>query len=103
MDFQKHWADAQRTHLSLTLDGALTFGKFEKLQSFIFELKNTTPKHITFDLDGVSMIDSSGLGLLIIANELTGAQKNVTLKYPNEQIQHLFNVCEIEKLMNIVE
>ncbi|WP_419797975.1 MAG: STAS domain-containing protein [Terasakiella sp.] len=101
MDFQQKWMDAAQTRLSFILDGKLVFGKFEELQSLVFELKKTPPKHITFDLTNVDMIDSSGLGLLIIANELTGEQHNVTLINPNPQVRHLFDICEIDKLMVI--
>jgi len=101
MHFQKRWLDSDQTRLSLTLDGKLIFGQFEELRSFIFELKNNPPQHITFDLADVEQIDSSGLGLLIIANELTGEQKNVTLRSPNTICKNLFNVCKLEQLMVI--
>lgn len=101
MDFQQQWMDPAQTRLSFVLEGKLVFGQFEELQSLVFELKKNPPKHITFDLSDVDMIDSSGLGLLIIANELTGEQRNVTLINPNAQIRHLFDICEIEKLMEI--
>ncbi len=102
MKFEQTWLNASKTHLHLELDGKLLFGKFQELQAFIFDLKANPPQKITFDLTNVELIDSSGLGLLIVANEVTGEQKNVTLKHPNENVEHLFSVCKFDELMEIV-
>lgn len=102
MHYKKIWLDAEQTRLNLEIHGKLQYGKFQSLQTYIFELKETPPAHITFDLAEVEIIDSSGLGLLIIANEITGNQRNVTLKHPNEQLEQLFSVCKIGDLMEIV-
>lgn len=102
MYYRKSWQDSAEQNLQFDLEGKLCFGKFQELQSEIFDLKDNPPKTITFNLENVDMIDSSGLGLLIVANEITGHGKNVTLKYPSEQIVQLLDVCRMEKLMNIV-
>jgi len=101
MEFQEHWQDMAKTRLSLELDGKLVFGQFENLRSYIFNLKEKPPQHISFDLTNVDLIDSSGLGLLIIADEITGKQHNVTLKSPNTNLQHLFDVCKLSQMMEI--
>lgn len=102
MNFKEKWLDAEKTHLHLALNGKLLFGQFQDLQAYIFELKKNPPAKITFDLVDVDMIDSSGLGLLIIANEITGENRNVTLEYPNEHLQHLFDVCKFDEIMEVV-
>jgi len=101
MYFTHSWQDHAKKNLLIELDGKLLFGNFQELQSFIFDLKEEPPQTITFDLSNVGMIDSSGLGLLIVANEITGEEKNVTLKNPNPQISQLFEVCKISELMEI--
>ncbi len=100
MEFTKSWQDVAQTKLLLELNGRLLFGNFQELQSFIFSLREKKPVQIIFDLSDVDMIDSSGLGLLIVANEIADT---VTLKYPCEQVAQLFNVCKISELMEVVE
>ncbi|WP_084149097.1 STAS domain-containing protein [Terasakiella pusilla] len=68
---------------------------------FHLQPKKKPPAKITFDLSKVPLIDSSGLGLLIVANEITGENKNITLKNPMDQVRQLFDVCKIDKLMDI--
>ncbi|MDV7338285.1 STAS domain-containing protein [Terasakiella sp. A23] len=99
MEYRTSWQDASQTKLLLELDGKLLFGNFQKLQSLVFSLREKPPAQITFDLRNVDMIDSSGLGLLIVANEIA---TNVTLKYPSKQVEQLFEVCKIGELMEIV-
>ncbi|NVK19694.1 MAG: STAS domain-containing protein [Methylocystaceae bacterium] len=101
MYFKHSWTDNAEKNLLIEMDGKLLFGNFQELQSFIFDLKKQPPQTITFDLSNVSLIDSSGLGLLIVANEITGENRNVTLKNPNEQISQLFDVCKLSELMEI--
>ncbi|WP_417784070.1 STAS domain-containing protein [Terasakiella pusilla] len=101
MHYSYSWQDAAEQNLLITVDGKLLFGNFQDLQSFIFSLKEKPPAKITFDLSKVPLIDSSGLGLLIVANEITGENKNITLKNPMDQVRQLFDVCKIDKLMDI--
>jgi len=102
MFYEKKWHDKEESQLHLRLEGQLQFGKFKDLQSFIFSLKEKPPKHITFDLCDVDLIDSSGLGLLIIANEITGKANNITLQYPSEQVGQILQICKIDEIMEVV-
>ena len=102
MNFKHNWQDSNDTKLNIELDGKLLFGQFQDLQSFVFSLKEKPPTHITFDLTNVELIDSSGLGLLIVANDITGSHGQVTLKYPSQKVEQLLHVCQIHEMMEIV-
>jgi len=102
--FYKHsWLDTAATKLLIEVEGKLLFGDFHELQSFVFELKENPPKSITFDLSQVDMIDSSGLGLLIVANEAVGDTGKIILKYPHDHVEQLLRVCNIHEIMEIVK
>ncbi len=102
MQFNDMWLDKDRNNLHIEVQGNLLFGLFRDLQSYIFDLKENPPQNITFDLSSVDLIDSSGLGLLIIANDITGDDGVVTLKHPTENVSKLFQVCKMHELMKIV-
>jgi anti-sigma B factor antagonist len=89
--------------VNVTLEGALNFAANEEFQALLEKLVNMAPRHVTFNLAGLSGIDSVGLGLLHIAQEdLSGLKAKVSLAAPRESVSRLLELTEAHKTFEIL-
>ncbi len=91
-------ADGVRIALQETL-GFKDHPEFRRLVSDVIERK---PSRVKVDLSALSMVDSAGLGLLVILNErVKQGGGSVTLSRPNEDVKRLLGIVEFDKLFAI--
>jgi anti-anti-sigma factor len=91
-------ADGVRISLQETL-GFKDHQEFRRLLSEVVERK---PSRVKVDLSALSMVDSAGLGLLVILNErIKQGGGAVTLTRPNEDVKRLLAIVEFDKLFAI--
>jgi anti-anti-sigma factor len=68
----------------------------------VSEVIERKPSRVNIDLSGLSMMDSAGLGLLVILNErIKQGGGSVTLSRPNEDVKRLLAIVEFDKLFAI--
>ncbi len=90
--------DGLRIGLQETL-GFKDHQEFRRLLSDVIERK---PSRVKVDLSALSMVDSAGLGLLVILNErVKQVGGSVMLSRPNEDVKRLLCIVEFDKLFAI--
>ncbi|MQX35556.1 STAS domain-containing protein [Roseospira navarrensis] len=62
----KQWDDTALVHLC----GSLTHADFERFNAVLDHLSRAAPSTFVLDLSDVNFIDSSGIGMLLMAQEL---------------------------------
>ncbi len=91
-------ADGVRIGLQETL-GFKDHQEFRRLLTEVLERK---PGRVKVDLSALAMVDSAGLGLLVILNErVKQGGGSVTLSRPNEDVKRLLAIVEFDKLFAI--
>jgi len=90
--------DGLRIGLQETL-GFKDHQEFRRLLSDVLERK---PSRVKVDLSALAMVDSAGLGLLVILNErVKQVGGSVVLSRPNEDVKRLLAIVEFDKLFAI--
>jgi|HubBroStandDraft_6_1064221.scaffolds.fasta_scaffold352912_1 anti-anti-sigma factor len=93
-------ADASGTRVAL--QETLGFKDHQEFRRLIAEVVERKPAHVVVDLSGLAMVDSAGLGLLVILNDkIKQAGGRVTLTRPNEDVKRLLAIVEFDKLFAI--
>ena len=79
------------------ISGELNFSASTEFKSIIDKLTTAKGRPVTFDLAGVSRIDSVGLGLLYIAKEeLAGAGGKIRLKAPQSGVLKMLRLTDAD-------
>jgi anti-sigma B factor antagonist len=98
--------EIQTKHLSpdivvLEITGRVTIGKeCKQLESATQSLRDDRKKKIIMDLSGVTHLDSTGVGLIMMsAGQLKEAGGELRLAGANKHIEHLLKVTGIDKLV----
>lgn len=66
----KHTLSECEDRLVIALEGAFTFSDHATFRPVLEKLKHRTFKECVFDLARLDFIDSTGLGLLVLANDI---------------------------------
>jgi len=90
---------------SLILNGRFDFNSHRAFkESYSGFLSDAEVKTVEIDLDNVSYIDSSALGMLLMLRErCDGMGKKVVLRNPNEIVVQILDIANFNKLFPIVK
>jgi anti-sigma B factor antagonist len=85
----------------LEITGRITIGKeCKQLESAVDSLRENQERKIILDLSGVTHLDSTGVGLIMMsAGQLKQAGGELRLAGANKHIEHLLKVTGIDKLV----
>lgn len=85
----------------LEITGRITIGKeCKQLESAADSLRENQQRKIILDLSGVTHLDSTGVGLIMMsAGQLKQAGGELRLAGANKHIEHLLKVTGIDKLV----
>jgi HptB-dependent secretion and biofilm anti anti-sigma factor len=86
------------------LSGRMTFADHEKFHSVIAAFDEVKGTSVVFDLDGLDFVDSSGLGMFIIARDV--AQKrhlDFAIRGARDDVKRLITLAKFHKLFNITD
>jgi len=87
---------------TLSLKGRLDFHSHQQLRRRVEELVTAGKSSLTVDLSEVSFIDSSALGVLLLAREsCEKAGGSVTLAYPQGYVDRVLKLCRFDELFRI--
>jgi len=99
MDFTVR--DAQDS-TEIRLQGRMTFSDHDTFRSVIAAFDRPAGHRIIFDLSGLDFVDSSGLGMFIIARD-TAQKKNLdfAMRGARDDVQRLITVAKLHKMFTI--
>lgn len=90
------------TGVHVALDGQLNFAANEDFQSLLAQLGGMKGRKVTFEMSGLSHIDSVGLGLLYIAREdLAENGSSISLANPRDNVLRMLELTEAHKTFEI--
>ena len=88
--------------VQVALEGQLNFAANEDFQALLSQLSALKGKKVTFEMSGLSHIDSVGLGLLYIAREdLAEAGSTISLAHPRDNVFRMLELTEAHKTFEI--
>lgn len=83
------------TTATVHLSGRLTFAENGAFRRVVEDLELAGREHIVLDLSGVDFIDSAGMGLLLVARDMTAGQGGaVTLKNAAGQVARMLGLAK---------
>ncbi|WP_096703490.1 STAS domain-containing protein [Magnetospirillum sp. 15-1] len=90
------------TSVHVSLEGQLNFAANEDFQSLLSQLSSFKNRKVTFEMSGLSHIDSVGLGLLYIAREdLAEGGSSISLVNPRDNVFRMLELTEAHKTFEI--
>ncbi len=99
MEFKSH-EDADR--LILSLSGALTFDDHETFRGVVTAIVDSPAPTAVLDLSGLAMIDSAGIGMLLLANDRAGKlDKQLRLRGVSGHVAKVVELSRLEQLIPI--
>jgi anti-anti-sigma factor len=82
---------------ALAIDGDIISANINNLRVTIQEASRLVPSELVMDLGRTTMVDSSGIGLLIQArNSLAGSGKTLRLIHVKEEIARMFRMMRLD-------
>lgn len=101
MDFSIHNAPAST---EILLSGRMTFADHETFRNVMTNFDRPAGHKMVFDLSKLDFVDSSGLGMFIIARD-TAQKKNLefAIRGARDEVRRLITVAKFHKMFNIDE
>ncbi|CAK0779186.1 HptB-dependent secretion and biofilm anti anti-sigma factor [Azospirillaceae bacterium] len=92
------------TVTEIYLSGRMTFADHEKFRNVIAAFEGPQGHRVVFDLSGLEFVDSSGLGMFIIARD-TAQKRNLdfSIRGARNDVKRLITVAKFHKIFNISE
>lgn len=87
----------------VTLAGRLTYMEHEKFQNIVAELETVEPgNRCVFDLSKLDFVDSSGLGMFLVARDVLSPKKvKIELTGVSESVQKVMRLARFHLLFDI--
>lgn len=83
-------------------DGEIDLATVNKLRSAVTELIAQGARHLTVDLDRVTYIDSSGLGMLIGAHKrMASSGGNLTIRCAQARVLRLLSITGLDRVLRV--
>jgi anti-anti-sigma factor len=83
----------------IALRGRMTFSDHEKFRHVMAAFQGPEGHHMVFDLTGLEFVDSSGLGMLIIARDTAqNKQLEFTLRGARDNVRRLMEIAKFNRM-----
>lgn len=99
MEYNK---SVNNANVEIKLSGRFTFADYPVFRELLKTVELDAGKSLVFDMMGVTFVDSSALGMLLIAHE--EAKKTggvITLRQPQGQVRRTLEVASMDNLFKI--
>ncbi len=97
-----HTINISGEQASAKLSGQLTFVDAKKFKDILDLTSNGTIKSISLDFSGITFIDSSGMGmLLLLRDECLGKSVSLNIMSPQGQVEKIFKISKFYDLFTI--
>ncbi len=102
-DEELEYSIEERTdHRTLNLKGKLVLHNVEQFRDEFLRIVEQDRKNIHFNVEGLSFIDSSGMGLLItLHRKLQAGDREMKLVRPSEGIQKILQIAGLNRVFNV--
>ncbi|WP_203291349.1 STAS domain-containing protein [Maricaulis parjimensis] len=99
MDFK---AQTEADAVIVTLNGVLTFDDHETFRGVVTAIVDANVSTAILDLSGLTMIDSAGIGMLLLANDrATKQDKTLRLRGVTGHVAKVVELSRLEQLIPI--
>jgi anti-anti-sigma factor len=99
MDYRIEMSDLEARIL---ISGRLTFNDHGKVRAMIQEMVNSRAKRLTLMIGGLEFVDSSGLGMILVAREeVAQVGKQLALRGAQGQVKRVLSVAQLDKIVDI--
>lgn len=86
----------------LSLKGRFDFQSHQRFRGTVEKLIAAGKPFVTIDLSGVDFIDSSALGMLLLAREsCKNAGGRIDLAYPQEYVNRVLKLCRFDEIFQV--
>ncbi len=87
----------------LVLDGRFDFGARKNFKDTVERIEREGCSHIILNMESITFVDSSALGLLVIAHQnLKIKQAQLTIVNPQPYVRQVLDLANIPKMIQIV-
>ena len=88
----------------ISLSGSMTFADHETFRSVISAFEGPSGHEMVFDLSGLEYVDSSGLGMFLIARDVAARKRlGFKLKGVKGSVRRVMSLARFERVMAIAE
>ncbi|RJF82123.1 anti-sigma factor antagonist [Azospirillum cavernae] len=86
----------------IRLHGRMTFSDHDTFRSVIAAFERPAGHRMVFDLSGLDFVDSSGLGMFIIARDTAQKKKlDFAMRGARDEVQRLITLAKLHKVFTI--
>ncbi|WP_019960144.1 STAS domain-containing protein [Woodsholea maritima] len=90
------------SHLHIALTGILTFDDHEKFKGVIRAINESDNNQVEVSLAELTMIDSAGVGMLILANDKAKkANKTMRLSGVKGHVEKVLQLSKIDQIIKV--
>ena len=94
--------DLDGSELRISLSGRLTFNDHGKVRAMIQEMVNSSATRQILVIGGLEFVDSSGLGMILVAREeVIQRKKTLSLRGAQGQVKRVLTVAQLGKVIDI--
>jgi len=95
--------DSQGERAVIKIQGVLTFDDHEKFKGVVKSITGDDAKQIEINLTETKMIDSAGIGMLLLANDKAKkVGKSVQLSGVNGHVAKVVELSKVDQLIPII-
>lgn len=99
MDYTVHTA---ADGLRVTLTGRMTLIDHEKFRNVVDAIEKSSAKLCVFDLSGLEFVDSSGLGMFLIARDVAlPKEMEIQLLNAQESVRRILQIAKFQTLFSV--
>ncbi len=99
----KYRIEARRDRLIVSISGVITFDDHEAFRQIVSEIAGSDPSMVELSLAGTKMIDSAGIGMLLLAKDKADKSgKALILSGVTGHVAKVVELSKIDQLIKIV-
>jgi len=88
---------------TVSISGVLTFDDHERFKGVVKGIVDCGTDRVEIDLGGTKMIDSAGIGMLLLANDrATKAGKKLNLRAVNGHVAKVIELSKVDQIIPVV-
>ena len=88
----------------IALSGRMTFSDHDTFRTVMSAFEGPSGHEMVFDLSGLEFVDSSGLGMFLIARDIAEKKRlNFKVKGVQTGVRRVMNLAKFERVIQIAE
>lgn len=88
---------------TIALSGVLTFDDHERFKAVVTGISEAASDNVELDLSATKMIDSAGIGMLLLANDRAGkAGKSLSLRGVTGHVAKVIELSKVDQIIKVV-